>query len=198
MPWQKQFDIDETLRKAGEAFWENGYEATSMTDLLAAMGIQKGSFYNAWGSKRKVYLDALEQYSSATLGQVRELIAGKSAVEALRAHFDAILEDCLGPTGHRGCMVINCALELAHHDSRAQAIVQRAIARHEGLLSEWIRAGQSSGEIDLSIDAQATAKVMMSIIMGMRVYTRSGSDPEAAGMLAEQAMRLVSPVAVPE
>ena len=195
MPWQKQFDIDETLRKAGEAFWENGYEATSMTDLLAAMGIQKGSFYNAFGSKHAVYLDALEQYSQATLGQTRELIADMSALEALRTHFEAIREDCVGPTGHRGCMVVNCALEVAHQDERAREIVKKALGRHEGLLGELIRAGQAGGEIDPAIDADATAKVMMSIIMGMRVYSRSGSDPEATRTLADQAMRLVSPVA---
>ena len=193
MPWEKQFDVDETLEKAGQAFWSRGYEATSMRDLLDAMGIQKGSFYNTYGSKHEVYLRSLEQYSNARLADFRQLTHGRTAVEALRALFEAIYEDCVSPTGHRGCMVINCALELAHDDAKAQAFVKQAIARHESLMGDLVRAGQEAGEIDRDLDPSATAKAMMSFVMGMRVYSRSGGDPEAVRILADQAIRLVDP-----
>ena len=62
MPWEKQFDVDVALERAGEAFWSHGYETTTMRDLLSAMGIHKGSFYDTYGSKKKVYLVALDQY----------------------------------------------------------------------------------------------------------------------------------------
>lgn len=193
MPWQTQFDIDETLEKAGEVFWANGYEATSMNDLLKAMGIQKGSFYNTYGSKHAVYLRALEQYSTTRFTDFEKLTVGETAVEALRAHFEAIYEDCISPTGHRGCMILNCALETAHHDRAAQAIVKKGLAHHEGILDGLIRAGQEGGEIEPGLDAGATAKAMMSFIMGMRVYSRSGSDPSTIRTLADQALRLVAP-----
>ncbi|MEM1203000.1 MAG: TetR/AcrR family transcriptional regulator [Acidobacteriota bacterium] len=192
MPWHKQFDVDETLEKATEIFWTRGYQATSMRDLLDAMGIQKGSFYNAYGSKHEVYLKALEQYNVATSGRMRETTAGRSGLDALRVFFEAIYEDCISPSGHKGCMVINCALELAHHDREAQAIVKRAIAGTEEALRGFILDGQRSGEIRAGLDADATAKAMMSLIMGMRVYSRSGSDPGAVRTLANQAIHLVT------
>ena len=193
MPWEKQFDIEATLEKAGEAFWARGYEATSLRDLLEAMGIQKGSFYNTYGSKHEIYLKALEQYTNARLEEFKTLTSERGALESLKVLFDALVEDCLSPTGHRGCMVINCALEVAHEDEEARAIVQRSIGRHEGLMRDLIEAGQQAGEIGLHLDAAATAKAMMAIVMGMRVYSRSGSDPSAVHVLAEQAMALVAP-----
>ena len=62
MPWEKQFDQNETLELAMRAFWSGGYEGTSMTELLESMGIQKGSFYATYGSKHQVLIDALEAY----------------------------------------------------------------------------------------------------------------------------------------
>lgn len=193
MPWQKQFDIDETLEKAGEAFWAHGYEATSMNQLLKAMGIQKGSFYNAFGSKHEVYLRTLDQYTQLRLDELRELTSGKPAIEALRAHFEALYEDCISPQGHRGCMLLNCALETAHQDRQAQALVKKGLALHEKILHDLILDGQKAGEIDRELDVGTTTKTMMALIMGMRVYSRSGSDPQAVRTLADQAIRLVVP-----
>ena len=195
MPWETRFDIDATLEKAGETFWTKGYEATSMSDLLDAMGIQKGSFYNTYGSKHQAYLRALDQYTSARIGELEALVEGLEPVAALRAMFEALHDDCIGSNGHRGCMVINCALELAHEDAEAQAVVKRSIHRHEGLIRGLIEVGQTSGSIDPGLDAGATAKTMMALIMGMRVYSRSGSDLGAVRILADQALGLLRPPA---
>lgn len=192
MPWEKQFNVDSALEKAGLTFWTKGYEATSMRDLLAAMGIQKGSFYDTYGSKHAAYLRSLEQYAEARLDEFRQLGASMGPIAALRKLFDAIYEDCIGPNGHRGCMVINCALELAHDDAAARALVKQTITAQEKLLSDLIEAGQEEGEISASVDPAQTATVLMSFVMGMRVYSRSGIDPGAVRLLADQAIGLVT------
>ncbi len=64
MPWEKTFDIDEATDKAIEVFWKKGYEATSMSDLTQAMQINKGSLYNAFGSKKALFDRALARYAS--------------------------------------------------------------------------------------------------------------------------------------
>jgi len=138
-------------------------------------------------------LRALEQYASARFGELERLAVGTTAIAALRAHFEAIYEDCISPMGHRGCMLINCALEMAHHDRPSQAIVKKGLARHERILRDLIEAGQKAAEIDRELDSEATAKAMMSLIMGMRIYSRSGSDPGAVRTLADQAIKLVAP-----
>ena len=191
MPWEKRFDIGETLEKAGQTFWSQGYEATSMRDLLEAMGIQKGSFYDTYGSKHEVFLRSLQQYSDARLEDFKRSTRGLGAVEALRALFEAISQDCISPTGHRGCMIVNCALEMAHGDPQARAIVRKAVRRHEELFRGLIQEGQKVGEIDSELDSAAIAQAMMSFVMGMRVYSRSGCDLDAIQVLADQAIGLV-------
>ncbi len=192
MPWEKNFDVEQALEKAGVAFWTTGYEATSMRDLLAAMGIQKGSFYDTYGSKHAAYLRSLEQYAETRLGEMRRLAASMGPLAALQQLFDFIYEDCVGPNGHRGCMVINCALERAHHDPQARALVKRTITAQEKLLASLIEEGQEQGEIAASVNAAQTATSMMSFVMGMRVYSRSGIDPDAVRLLADQALALVN------
>lgn len=191
MPRLKAFDVDGALEKAGETFWTNGFEATSMTELLESMGIQKGSFYATYGSKREAYLRALEQYTRARYEQLVARIDGLGPVHALRALFEWFTADCTGDAGHRGCMIINCALELAHADDEAQSIVQRNFKSYERLFLNLIAEGQESGDIDASLDAPATAKSMMAIVIGMRVFARSGSPKSTIEALAHQAVALV-------
>lgn len=191
MPAEPSFDVEHTLQKAGEAFWANGYEATSMSDLLAAMGIQKGSFYNTFGNKRDVYLQALEQYMAERFASFEKHAEGLAPRAALTSLLERIAEECTSKDGHKGCMVINCALELAHSDTAAQRTVQRALDAHEQYYADLIRAGQEAGEIDRGLDAPATAKAMLAIVIGMRVMSRAGTQGATVRTLRDQALGLL-------
>ncbi len=191
MPWEKQFDVDVALERAGEAFWSHGYETTTMRDLLSAMGIHKGSFYDTYGSKKKVYLMALDQYMATRFAQFQESVARLTPRRALEVHLNDIFKECIGVDGYRGCMAINCALELAHSDKAAQKAVLRAFKGHEKFLFEHIEAAQAAGELSAEIDAVATAKAMFVIVMGMRVYSRAGAPKATLRTLADQALALL-------
>jgi hypothetical protein len=56
MARQKEFDREAALDRAMAAFWSKGYAATSIEDLLAHMGIQRGSLYGTFGDKRTLFL----------------------------------------------------------------------------------------------------------------------------------------------
>ncbi len=193
MPWEKQFDIDTALARAGETFWAKGYEATSMCDLMEAMGIQKGSFYDTYGSKREAYLMALDQYVNTHCADFRARVENEPPKRAIEKHLNDIFEDCVGADGHRGCMVINCALELAHSDPDAQKLVGRAFKIHEKFFAERIVAAQEADEIPAEIDATATAKAILAIVMGMRVYSRAGASKATLRTLIDQAKALIDP-----
>ena len=88
-------------------------------------------------------------------------------------------------------MVINCALELAHNDTDAQKAVGRALKIHEKFFAERIVAAQEVGEISVEIDAAATAKAILAIVMGMRVYSRAGASKATLRTLVDQALALI-------
>src|SRR5829696_8134397 len=99
----KQFDPDAAAQEAMEAFWERGYAATSVNDLLAEMGLNRGSLYGTFGDKKKLFLAALEKYAEQRGGEFREALARPgSAKSAIRDFIATAAETCAGKDGWRG------------------------------------------------------------------------------------------------
>ena len=190
MPWEKEFDVDAALQKAGETFWSNGYKATSMRDLLDAMGIQKGSFYDTYGSKKEVYLRALQQYIETRMA-AHPTPDGQTPRQALEQHLQEIVTECTGADGHRGCMVVNCALELAHSDAAVGKVVRNALQAHEDFILQHIVAAQQMGDVSPRVDPPAAAKSIFAIIIAMRVHARVGTSTATLKTLAQQASALL-------
>ena len=96
MPWEKQFDVKETLSKAMEAFWARGFVATSMQDLVDTMGINRASIYSTYGDKRTLFIQALTHYDDtyrrALLNQIRTENTPRNAIMAL---FEGVVHETL-------------------------------------------------------------------------------------------------------
>ena len=119
----REFDEATALEAAMNCFWAQGYELTSVRDLAEQMGITGASLYNAFGDKRSLYRQALRHYLEQT---VRDRVARLERLRpfpAIRTFFDEIVERSLKDRQHRGCMLVNSALELAPYDPEFQKIV---------------------------------------------------------------------------
>lgn len=191
MPWEKQFDKDEALEKAGEAFWAGGYEGTCMTALLEQMGIQKGSFYATFGSKHQVLLDSLDGYVTRHLSALRELGRASSPRQALVRHLDEVVESACGAGRHLGCYLVNTALELAPRDAEVQALAQRTLAAHESVYASLLSSAKERGEVAADLDPKATARGLLALVLGIRVLSRSGAPAAVIHSAHEQALRLL-------
>ena len=111
MPWEKSYDETEVLDGAMHAFWARGYAGTSVADLVAATGINRGSLYAAFTGKRGLFLSALEHYDDRHRARFLDEIARTHApreaiIEAFRRA--AAPADDVPP----GCLLVNTALEL--------------------------------------------------------------------------------------
>jgi len=189
MPWEKQFDVDRARQSAMSAFWTHGYENTSMQDLLDAMGIQRGSFYDTFKSKRDVLLAALAAYDDGRRETFRKLAQGHSPKQAIGALFRGVVAEAKSASGRRGCFLVNSGLELAPRDAGVAKIVNRAFAETETFFRSMIERGQALGEIPKHVNAVQTAQVLLGMLLGMRVLSRSGS---AAGVLKAIAAQAVA------
>lgn len=174
MPWEKRFDVDQTLVRAMEAFWSRGYEATSMQDLVDTTGVNRASLYATYGDKRELFLAALKRYH----GEVRQRMLAELArtlppTQAIAAVFDKFIDQTRAPGGNWGCFIVNTALELAPHDSEIAELVTVAQDEIEGFFLAMIRKGQQSGMFAATRDPIMLAHQALASLLGLLVMVRS-------------------------
>ena len=184
----REFDRDEALGHALRVFWAKGYASTSTEDLLAAMNIGRQSLYNAFGDKRKLYLEALERYQGeSTAGHIARLNGGASPLGGIEALLLGVVADdeCERALG---CMGVVAMSEFGAADPELVALRNKVAPRLSKRLVERIREGQAAGEIDTSLDARQAAAFALMTMQGMQLAARAGSDAKSLRALARFAI----------
>lgn len=165
-----EFDRRHAVNKALELFWRKGYQASSLADLLAAMGIGRSSFYAAFTDKRSLYIECLDLFAARTLALLQRARTEMPPVNALESFFERNFigaRGASGAKGHWGCMLVNTVLEMAGVDDELAA---RA-SDHLGEMQRVFRAClQEAG----AAPAQAAelAALLMLVNEGIRVSSR--------------------------
>jgi TetR/AcrR family transcriptional regulator, transcriptional repressor for nem operon len=188
----KEFDPDAALRAALELFWERGYEATSMADLVERTGVARASIYATFGGKHELYLKALDRYGELT---DPDLLAGLSrpgpVLPAVRALVERYAQEAAGEGGRRGCFVVNTAVELAPHDPLAARRVQANWDFLETALTSALMRARALGELAEGKDPRAIARFLLVLLQGLRVMGKAGTEPERLHDAAAQALALL-------
>src|SRR5437763_2454824 len=123
----REFDRDDVLGRAVDVFWRQGFEATSMEDLTAAMGIGRGSLYNEFGGKHALFVAALDRYRADRRAQLEDALASAESVRAGVAEvYRRSIDTLWGDATRRGCMLVNSAAELAASDPAVAERVEAA------------------------------------------------------------------------
>ncbi|MCJ8209561.1 TetR/AcrR family transcriptional regulator [Mucilaginibacter sp. RS28] len=177
MARSKDFDEQEVLNKAIDLFWLKGYNATSMQDLVDALGISRSSLYDTFGDKHSLFLKALESYKTSA-GEKISTIAGStpSAKEAIRRLFDFTINELLSDTRQKGCFLVNAGVEVASVDPTVNEMVCDNDQQLEKLFFTIIKNGQETGELSKDKDAHAIARFMLNTVKGMRVTAKTATD----------------------
>jgi TetR/AcrR family transcriptional repressor of nem operon len=190
----KSFDPDEAVLGALSAFWQRGFETTSLPELLDSMGVGRASFYNAFGSKRDVFLKSLDLYFAIV---ERHLAASMASAEEDRTAVAALIDGVLDVarsteatvTGWRGCLIGNTALELGADDGE---IVDRLRTGVDVLRTQFKKAlslPSADGTKRSKSEIDSAALHLVAGIQGLLVLAKSGlSDADIkvarAAMLA--------------
>ncbi|GAA3544679.1 TetR/AcrR family transcriptional regulator [Nonomuraea rosea] len=187
MARSKEFDPDAALQQALELFWERGYEATSMADLVERLGVARASIYATFGGKRELYLQALERYLQQR-DVVEQLSQPGPALPAVRAFLDSYVAECLADELRRGCMVVNTAVEFAGRDADVSRKVTASWAGLETALAGTLVRARAQGEIPAGKDPHALARFLLVLLQGLRVLGRADPDPRRLRDAVDQAM----------
>jgi TetR/AcrR family transcriptional repressor of nem operon len=190
----REFDEGQAVDLALQCFWERGYEATSVRDLADKMSLTSASVYNAFGDKRGLYRRALEHYIDISVADRLRRLDGKMPPrDAIEAFFGELVQRSLDDPDHKGCMLVNSALEMAPHDPEFREIVAEVLARIESFYRRCIQAGQRDGTITRAQSAVDLARMLLGVHLGLRVLARSRPEPALLKGMVRGAMAALQP-----
>ena len=194
MPWEKSFDEQNAVENAMRVFWDKGYEATSISNLIESTGINRGSLYNAFGGKRQLFTQALLKYDTETrkafLAELEALDDPKLAFKTL---FDTLVQQANNDNAQpKGCFLINTSIEIASHDQEAKNIVTQGFIEFEAFFRRGIEVAQTRGDISSTINASITAKTLFSFVVAIRVLGRGVYNESSLQVIADQASAVLT------
>ncbi|MFF6775972.1 TetR/AcrR family transcriptional regulator [Streptomyces sp. NPDC012637] len=184
----RSFDRPTALEQATMAFWEHGYETTSVSDLTRVMGISAPSLYAAFGDKKTLFEEVVEGYAGSY-----GAFGGRALAEepTARGAIGRMLREAAGlytdPAHPRGCLMISAAVNCSTPE------VERLLRdRRNGNIARFekrIRQDVDSGELPPGTDPAALARFSGAVLQGMSQQARDGATAEELEALAELAMR---------
>jgi AcrR family transcriptional regulator len=171
-----------------EVFWCQGYEATGMPDLVEAMGIGRQSLYNAFESKRSLFLEALKVYQAERARSLQKVLA--SAASPLRG-IETLLTSIATASGvarTRGCMSVNTAAEIGVKDDEVADILRRGAQQSKADLALAVGQAKAQGELPAELDEQAAAEFVLTVMRGLRLSAKAGAAVNETRNVVRMAM----------
>lgn len=178
---------EHVLDTAMHLFWRNGYGGTSLQDLVGAMGLARSSFYQAFGSKRHLFLICLDRYQEATaLDLTSRLESAATGCEFIEDTLLWAIEEVTETAGDpRGCLVVNTANEFAQRDAEVAERVAKGFDRYRSIFLAAAQRGHADGSVCRDESAEVLADYLVASMSGLRTMVKAGKDPEVLrGMVA--------------
>jgi len=185
-PRPRGFDLNHALDAAMATFWDKGYAGTSAQDLVDSTGLGRGSLYNTFRSKRGLFEAALQRYDLECTRKLVELLEeGEGpARDRIRAVLMSVVEEETAEAPeHRGCLVVNTAMEMAGQDPDITDHVRKTFARIQAALCVAIEQGRRDGSMPETQDPPAFALYLLNSMYGLRVLGKVGDRETLASLV---------------
>jgi TetR/AcrR family transcriptional repressor of nem operon len=179
MPRPKSFDEDAVLARAVELFRARGYEATSLADLEAHLGLGRQSLYNTFGDKQALFHKALDHYRrTAGDAMVEGLNRPSAGVQAIREFFRLTIRTMTGESPRSGCLIANTITELASDDPAALLRCNRSREQLERSFRRALGQARDRGELSPHVNVDAVATLLVSHNYGLNALVKTGATAE--------------------
>jgi TetR/AcrR family transcriptional regulator, transcriptional repressor for nem operon len=190
----REFDHDDVLRIAFDQFWRKGVRGTSLSDIARDAGVQRGSLYNAFGSKEALFLTAYERYASDYLKSLQKTLVSGTLRERLTAFFALTIKNFRSGSPPRGCPTTRGLMELGSAegeglDENARQAFADLMMRITGLVQEALSEGARRGEF--KGDSEMAALHIATVTRGLAVLERAFGDEAQLRKIAAHTVDLV-------
>jgi TetR/AcrR family transcriptional repressor of nem operon len=173
------FDRDEAIRIAMQEIWRNGYAASSVKAVSEKLGINRSSYYNAFGSREKLFETVLSAYFEQSPDRVLHRELPDIPIKQLLTH--TFREICAAracdPDG-RGCLVVNCLAELAGTHESLGPVLADAVVRGANRFQELLEIAVRNGELAAETDTRAKALALQNLMVGINVFSKAVRSEE--------------------
>ncbi len=186
-----EFDRDAALDSALRLFWQQGYTATSLSQLLHAMQISRSSFYAAYGDKRSLFIEVLALFRKRTAAILEECRERYGAHRAVTEFFRHTMLGVPARRTRRGCMMVNTVLELADVDDELSSVASAHLDTIEQGFEQCLRDARRAGELPARSDPAALARHLMLLNQGLRVASRQGKSRRELAELINSSLPMV-------
>jgi TetR/AcrR family transcriptional regulator, transcriptional repressor for nem operon len=188
------FDEQQVIDRAMELFWTRGYEATSVSDLTAELGVHPGSLYRTFGDKRMLFLRALARYRDSQARTLAPaLLAGGPVLPRIRAVLIGFIELAVEQENPRGCLVANTVGELLPGDMDVAAGAAGVLSDVEDGFLQGLRAAARQGELAPTLDLPGWAAALTMLVQGLQVVAKVDPDPRRLVQGVDAALRALAP-----
>ena len=184
-----EFDRDEVLRNAMEAFRAKGYAKTTMQELVAATGLHPGSLYAAFGNKRGLLLAAVDHYVAEKGALRRRCLAQPSPLAGLHAFLEQVVDDAL----QGSCLLTRTLMELAEQDEELHLRFKVIYGELESDLAQLLRQASERGELAPGGDIPTLTAFLQVNIQGLVTFAQCHPDRALLGAVVDQLMAALTP-----
>jgi TetR/AcrR family transcriptional repressor of nem operon len=176
----REFDPEQVVQGAMDIFWSNGYQGTSLPDLLQATGLSRSSLYAAFGDKHGLFLLALDRYIADAMARIdQEMDGQRDPWDGLRLFLSGYVQRNSGVRGRKGCLVVATAMELAGKDAEVEKRIRGFFQGVEARLADTFERARNEGTLADGLGPRDAARVLLAMVEGLRVIAKTGVDGKA-------------------
>jgi AcrR family transcriptional regulator len=184
----REFNEEEALEAATRVFADKGYEAASLSDLTAAMGINRVSMYSTFGNKEALFRKAMERFTHASGNHLAACLAADSARQAIEKVLREGVKMVTNPDGPGACFVTQGPLTAPDATEETRRYVARKRGDVERALRRRFDRAIDEGELPLTASAEHLARFYAVMIQGLALQAQHGATKEQLLAVVDVAM----------
>jgi TetR/AcrR family transcriptional regulator, transcriptional repressor for nem operon len=185
----RTFDPSAALSTAVELFASKGYSDTSMEDIVKATGVSRYGIYGTFGNKRELFEQALERFAESMGKQsFLRLLEPDASLAHIRKIFDERIADMCCSEGHKGCLFIHTAMQLAPEDDELRDVLKKFMKRMSKAFEIGLESAIARGEVRADLDSVAAGESLTSTMFGLAVLGRTGFGDEALHSIVDSTL----------
>ncbi len=178
---KKQINKENLLTQGVQLLMEQGYHGTGLKEILDAVQIPKGSFYNYFASKERYAAEVIQHYINPFIAELASHLKnpGQDALSALNQYFNEQISNLEKIDFKGGCLLGNLMGEIGDTSEICQQSLQLAVNRYQNLLANGLKTAQAEGTIRTDKSAEDMAELLVNAWQGalLRMKIEQSSEP---------------------